>query len=323
MEADSKVCPFCAETIKSAALICRFCNRELPKEEAPDNTVTMLSVLKIKLQAGEVTQAEYNQLRDQIMLKATGGDSGPKDIPDVLGIPLVMLPIAGMALLYMAWSKVSGSFMLIQARSVLDGAKGNFYLALAVVLIGSALLIGIDASRFGYGKNKAHAKSALRTGPIGWAFGQLLMWIIAYPWYMASRVHASSKAIKLGSISLLLALGFTGGLVFVNSVIDDRIDQVNDRLSNLRSGLTGERPRRNSRRNAPQIVTLSEYHQISDGMSYEQVKRIIGDPGKEMSRSDIAGYTTIMYSWSNSGGSNMNAMFQNDKMVNKAQFGLR
>ena len=27
--ADTKVCPFCAETIKSAAKICRFCNRDL------------------------------------------------------------------------------------------------------------------------------------------------------------------------------------------------------------------------------------------------------------------------------------------------------
>jgi hypothetical protein len=26
----TKVCPFCAETIKQAAKVCRFCNRELP-----------------------------------------------------------------------------------------------------------------------------------------------------------------------------------------------------------------------------------------------------------------------------------------------------
>ncbi len=30
----SKVCPYCAETIKQAAKICRFCGRELPVEAA-------------------------------------------------------------------------------------------------------------------------------------------------------------------------------------------------------------------------------------------------------------------------------------------------
>ena len=30
-----------------------------------------------------------------------------------------------------------------------------------------------------------------------------------------------------------------------------------------------------------------------------------------------------MYSWQNGNGSNMNAMFQGDRLVNKAQFGLR
>lgn len=36
---DSKTCPFCAETIKTAAVVCRFCNRELPKESAAERIV--------------------------------------------------------------------------------------------------------------------------------------------------------------------------------------------------------------------------------------------------------------------------------------------
>lgn len=73
---------------------------------------------------------------------------------------------------------------------------------------------------------------------------------------------------------------------------------------------------------APPIVTKYEYDQLTEGMSYAQVRTIIGAPGEEQSRSDLAGITTVMYAWMNSNGSNMNAIFQNDRLTTKAQFGL-
>jgi hypothetical protein len=75
--------------------------------------------------------------------------------------------------------------------------------------------------------------------------------------------------------------------------------------------------------NSAPVVTMAEYEQIHEGMSYEETVAIIGSPGEELSRSDMAGYSTVMYSWQNDSGSNMNAMFQNGKLVNKAQLGLR
>ena len=59
-------------------------------------------------------------------------------------------------------------------------------------------------------------------------------------------------------------------------------------------------------------------------MSYRQAVRILGCLGEELSRSDLIGVTTIMYSWKGSAwsGANMNAMFQNDGLVNKSQLGL-
>jgi hypothetical protein len=57
-------------------------------------------------------------------------------------------------------------------------------------------------------------------------------------------------------------------------------------------------------------------------MSYQEVVAILGEPGEEISRSDLAGTTMVMYQWSRWNGANMNAMFQNDALVTKAQFGL-
>jgi hypothetical protein len=71
-------------------------------------------------------------------------------------------------------------------------------------------------------------------------------------------------------------------------------------------------------------VTMANYLRLEDGMSYADATRILGRSGEEISRSDVAGYTTVMYSWkAEEGIGNMNAMFQNDKLVTKAQFGLR
>jgi hypothetical protein len=79
-----------------------------------------------------------------------------------------------------------------------------------------------------------------------------------------------------------------------------------------------------------QIVTFDKYQRLKSGMSYRQVAQIIGHEGEELSRNKIDGVPgvmpsidTVMYQWINSNGSNMNAMFQNDKLNAKSQFGLR
>lgn len=78
-----------------------------------------------------------------------------------------------------------------------------------------------------------------------------------------------------------------------------------------------------------QSITMAKYLQLKNGMSYNEVTRILGKPGEEMSRNKMDGVAgvmdsveTIMYQWINGNGSNMNAMFQNDKLVQKSQFGL-
>ena len=73
------------------------------------------------------------------------------------------------------------------------------------------------------------------------------------------------------------------------------------------------------------IVTMSEFNRIREGMSYREVVDIIGHEGEVMSEGGAEyGHHTVMYSWENPGAlqGNMTAMFQNDRLVNKAQFML-
>ncbi len=77
-------------------------------------------------------------------------------------------------------------------------------------------------------------------------------------------------------------------------------------------------------------LSLSGYNRIEPGMTYEEVIAIIGPPSQEVSRSHMEGapgvmpsVETVMYVWEGTMGANMNAMFQNGRLVSKAQFGLR
>ncbi|EOA3902559.1 MULTISPECIES: hypothetical protein [Bacillus cereus group] len=74
-------------------------------------------------------------------------------------------------------------------------------------------------------------------------------------------------------------------------------------------------------------VSKEEFNRIQNGMTYEQVKDIIGSDGTILSESGEKGteFYTIMYKWEGEGsiGANANFMFQNNKLMNKAQFGLK
>jgi hypothetical protein len=68
-------------------------------------------------------------------------------------------------------------------------------------------------------------------------------------------------------------------------------------------------------------VNLAKFNNMKPGMSFWQIERDVGCPGRELSRSR----STVRVTWDGQGffGANMNATFHNDKLVAKTQFGLR
>ena len=71
-------------------------------------------------------------------------------------------------------------------------------------------------------------------------------------------------------------------------------------------------------------ITLSEFNRIENGMSYEQVKEIVGCEGTVNSDTEIMETRMTIYSWYGIDGiSNANITIQNDKLINKTQIGLK
>ncbi|WP_336967253.1 hypothetical protein [Bacillus cereus] len=74
-------------------------------------------------------------------------------------------------------------------------------------------------------------------------------------------------------------------------------------------------------------LTKVKFENIQNGMTYEQVKEIIGTDGELISEGGEKGteFYTVMYMWEGVGspGANANFMFQGGKLNSKAQFGLK
>lgn len=71
-------------------------------------------------------------------------------------------------------------------------------------------------------------------------------------------------------------------------------------------------------------VNMENFNKLKTGMKYSEVVEILGKEGEILSETEVGGYKTVMYKWDGESLlSNMNAMFQNGKMISKAQFGLK
>lgn len=72
-------------------------------------------------------------------------------------------------------------------------------------------------------------------------------------------------------------------------------------------------------------LTEEKFKKIKDGMTYEEVVKIVGAEGNIMSETGSAGepHHTVMYEFETDGVmSSSTMMFQGGKLINKAQFGV-
>ena len=71
-------------------------------------------------------------------------------------------------------------------------------------------------------------------------------------------------------------------------------------------------------------ITLEQYEQIEEGMTYDKVVEIIGGEGEAISESNTEDSITVVYIWKGSDGvSNATLTFYNNALFSKAQTGLQ
>lgn len=73
----------------------------------------------------------------------------------------------------------------------------------------------------------------------------------------------------------------------------------------------------------PALLTYQMYLDTKSGMSFEEVRKLVGFPGKELSRVDFGDGVTAVFQWEGSRGSHLLVTFQRGRVVSKAQSGLK
>ncbi len=70
-------------------------------------------------------------------------------------------------------------------------------------------------------------------------------------------------------------------------------------------------------------LNAANFNKLETGMKYADVVKILGSEGEIVGDSGLSGGKTVMYKWTGSGGSFVKVIFQDGKLLDKVQTGLR
>ncbi|MGE9270704.1 MAG: hypothetical protein ACQKBU_07860 [Verrucomicrobiales bacterium] len=116
---------------------------------------------------------------------------------ETIGVLLLLIPLVGAVL---AW-------FWIGSMNLLQGPASSLNAVIAGVVLSTAILIGVEANLLGMGRSKAKGD----TGPLAWGILTVLLWIVAYPWYLGARKKYGAKNMVFGGVLVALLFVFAAG----------------------------------------------------------------------------------------------------------------
>lgn len=201
----------------------------LSRDSVPENKAITITEIEEKLKSvrgGTFRALHVSQTSmanppwiDIDLLTASPQQSPPVSVTpptETLGMIALLLPLVG-ALLSLGW---------VGNMNLLQGPNTALNLIMVLVIVGSALLIGVEASRLGIGgpaDPRVIAGNRV-TGAIGWAAFTMLLWVVGFPAYMHFRSKFGLRNMLVGSIAVTVF--FLGCVMVISSAIDNKAAEI-------------------------------------------------------------------------------------------------
>lgn len=141
---------------------------------------------------------------------------------EAVGVIALILPICSAMV---AWFWLSNMPLLYDPGSKLAMIS-------IITIIITSILVAIEANTVGAGsKTDLNTKGKKREGPVTWFFGCILLWIVAFPAWMARRTKYGLKNLCFAAI--LVGLIFGGVTGFMSYAIEEAKSEVRKSLDDV------------------------------------------------------------------------------------------
>lgn len=127
---------------------------------------------------------------------------------EAIGVALLLIPLAATAAIWL-W---------VGTMNMLQDPSGSLSAVVITTILLTAVLMAVEASQLGMGK--PDAKGLPSTGPVTWFIACAVLWIVAYPSYLAQRARFGRNSMWVGG--LLVALVFVGSAWVMNGLLQNQ-----------------------------------------------------------------------------------------------------